>query len=295
MTRKKKEEVPPEVELKTETMKVANQILQETGNDTKVPVALLAIATLEVHRYMALVLLPMCPGAFKAHVRALRKTLDKVLDYLHDSTLGQDARAYYTNLVLTRLNQFIEFLAYCYGDRIRIVMVKEGEGEILEGLHTVIEEEHELSLEDLRPAEDLDIHSTYKTFMGNLAVTFKNYYDKLFGYIKQKANGSTDLPREVVAYIFAHLYDAVNVVLPKSCKGVAPDGYVYNTPPVADMVMLDDAMSVEGTIWFEGFLTHIAWCYGVELNVKAEVKQDGTTEITHVYYKVSEGEDNENE
>ena len=283
---KKKKEVPPEVELKMETMKVANQIIQETGNDAKVPVALLAIATLEVHRYMALVLLPICPNAFRTHVKALRKTLDKVLQYLNDSTSGQDAKPYFANLVLTRLNHFIEFLAYCYGNDIKLVPVKGSEGEILEGLHIVIEEEpeSELNFEDLKPAKNVHIFGTYKKFMGGLGVTFKNYYDKLFGYIKQKANGSTDLPREVVAYIFAHLYDAVNVVLPKSCKGVTPDGYVYNTPPVADMVMIDDAMSIEGTIWFEGFLIHIAWCYGVELNVKAEVKQDGTIEITHVYY-----------
>lgn len=288
MTRKKKKEVPPEVELKMETIKVANQILQETGNDPKVPVALLAIATLEVHRYMALVLRPICPNAFGAHVKALRKTLDKVLKYLNDSTLGQDAKPYFANLVLTRLNHFIEFLAYCYGNDIKLVPVKGSEGEILEGLHIVIEEEPEpeLNFEDLRPTKDVSIYGSYKKFMGDLGVTFKNYYNRLFGYINQKANGSTNLPVEVAAYSFAHLYDAVNIVLPKTCKGVAPDGYVYNTPPVGDAALPSDAFAIEGTIWFDGFLIHTAWCYGVDLNVRAEIKQDGV-EIAHVYYTIS--------
>jgi len=55
-------------------------MLTRIQRDVAVPVALLAMATLEVHRYMALVLAPMCPKAFRAQVKALSKTLDKVLN-----------------------------------------------------------------------------------------------------------------------------------------------------------------------------------------------------------------------
>jgi len=76
-------ELTPEEELKEKTIEVAKELWEHADKDTKetkVPVALLAMATLEVHRYMALVLAPLCPKAFRAQVKALSKTLDKVLN-----------------------------------------------------------------------------------------------------------------------------------------------------------------------------------------------------------------------
>ncbi len=283
MTRKKK--VPPEVQLNNETTEVAKYILQKAGNDNKVPVALLAIATLEVHRYMAFVLAPMCPNAYMAQVKTLRQVLYRVLDYLHDNTYNQEARAYFTNLVLARLNHFIEFLSYCYGTSTKIVVVNGGDGYVLHGLHTVISEvvEPVINFEDLRPEKEVSLRAPYVRFIKRYfrdlgEEVFKDIYSKLFDYINQKTNGDAKLPMLVLAYSYAHLYDSLNMVLPQDCKEAYYAETHWSLPPIKD---LHD--SIMALLWFKSFIEHVAWCYGIDLELRAEPKPDGV-EVTEVLY-----------
>jgi hypothetical protein len=284
--KKKMEEFEEEFkELKNDTINVAKYILQKANNDTKVPVVLLAMATLEVHKYMALVLAPMCPKAFKAQVKALSKTLDKVLDYLHDSTYNQDARAYFTNLVLARLNNFIEFMALCYGTSTRIVVMEEGDGEVLDGFHTVIKDVFAptIRFEDLRPDEDVLVDVPYDMFMerflGDQTKVFTKYYGKLFDYINQKANGDKGLPAALQAYAFAHLYDSLNLVLPNDCK--IRYAVHFRAPPIDTVVDLGFS---PGDVWFMFFLEHVAWCYGIELKLKVGLGPEDKVEVEKVVY-----------
>jgi len=195
-------ELTPEEELKKKTIEVAKELWKYADKDTKetkVPVALLAMATLEVHRYMALVLAPMCPKAFRAQVKALSKTLDKVLNLtlfpFPSSGDAKKTRAYFTYIVLSRLNHFIEFMAHCHGDGTHIVVVKEGDGEVWDGLHTIDkgESEPELNFDVFRPPKVV-FHGTYREFsqkfLGDLGETFKYYNSKLFEFFGKHAGDS---------------------------------------------------------------------------------------------------------
>jgi len=313
-------ELTPEEELKKKTIEVAKELWKYADKeyrDVAVPVALLAMATLEVHRYMALVLAPMCPKAFRAQVKALSKTLDKVLNLtlfpFPSSGDAKKTRAYFTYIVLSRLNHFIEFMAHCHGDGTHIVVVKEGDGEVWDGLHTIDkgESEPELNFDVFRPPKVV-FHGTYKEFsqkfLGDLGETFKYYNSKLFEFFEKHA-GDLNLPRALIAFTVAHLYDAVRVALSGSCdfedrRPIGPidnilgfmhsrefnEGVLYKEGPVTweDWLDFNNTDFGDAKLWTENFLADVAWCYGVDLNVSLRPKPYGM-KVTKVSYVLSPG------
>jgi hypothetical protein len=108
--------------------KLINFIYRKSGQDWHVPLALLVLHLIELHRIMMVVLDDMCPDLLQAHGKALETILGEVIEFFRDKAKpGKDEASRLPNMIAYRFKDFLEFLAQCLGEDLEL-KVETAEG-----------------------------------------------------------------------------------------------------------------------------------------------------------------------
>jgi len=109
--------------------KLSDFIYRKSGQDWHVPLALLVLPVIELHRMMMVVLKDVCPDLqLQAHGKALETILGEVMKFFRGKAKpGKDEVTRLFDMIAYRLKYFLEFLALCLGEDLEL-KVETGEG-----------------------------------------------------------------------------------------------------------------------------------------------------------------------
>ena len=103
-------------------------IFRKSGQDWHVPLAILILPLIELHRIMMVVLEDICPDLLQAHGEALETILREVMKFFRGKAKpGKDEVTRLFDMIAYRLKNFLEFLALCLGEDL-VLKVEIGEG-----------------------------------------------------------------------------------------------------------------------------------------------------------------------
>ncbi len=115
--------------LKGYIAKLSDFIYRKTGQDWHVPLALLVLPVIEIHRIMMVVLKDVCPDLqLQPHGEALETILGEVMKFFRRKAKpDKDEVTKLFDMIAYRLKYFLEFLALCLGEDL-VLKVETGEG-----------------------------------------------------------------------------------------------------------------------------------------------------------------------
>jgi len=114
--------------LKGYLAKLTDFIYRKSGQDWHVPLALLVLPVIELHRMMMVVLKDMCPDLLQPHGEALETILGEVMKFFRGKAKpGKDEVTKLFDMIAYRVKYFLEFLAMCLGEDLEL-KVETGEG-----------------------------------------------------------------------------------------------------------------------------------------------------------------------
>jgi len=273
-------------------------ITKKANNDNKMPLALTALLALDLYQFTEPILSPKCPEDYQAQIDALKATLDRVLDFLHSPSFDKETNDQLSAVVTYRLKYFLEFLGRCAGVDIEFEVLSN------EGLPVIEPSQPDVAVASPQPGP-----GTVELVKGQAeghSQAFAGYYNQLIGYIWQKADKDKYIPVALMGFETAYLFIELANVLIYSCPnlfskqhylGLTADtlkelvsllNYARTYTKQADKDRLAvDINDVGVVFWRELFLMHIAWCFGVDMDVVL-VPKGNSWELSVVRYELVE-------
>jgi hypothetical protein len=96
-------------------------IYRKSGQDWRIPLALMALSMAELHVTMADLLSDRCPNYIKAHLEDIEMILGNLVKFLRGTVKPrEDVRTWFALAIAFRLKFFLEFLAWCNGAELEL-------------------------------------------------------------------------------------------------------------------------------------------------------------------------------